>query len=136
MVEQSLKNNLLIEVPDFSHNTNPYRKIYSVYLSLMKETRKTSTRKRLELETLGSRLIVLKIFPQTLMQNNQLLTKIQIELKDNSNTVEMRHRLLLESRTSVCNHAAKIYIEKLEESPSFDSRRRVATYSLGNGNRA
>jgi hypothetical protein len=56
----------------------------------MKETRKISTRKRFELETLGSRLIVPKIFPQTLMQNNQLLTKIQIELKDNSNTVEMR----------------------------------------------
>jgi hypothetical protein len=62
------------------------------------------------------------------MQNNQLLTKIQIELKDNSNTVEMR--------TSLCNHAAKIYIKKLEESPSFDLWRRVATYSLGNGNRA
>ena len=63
MVEQSLKNNLLIEVPDFSHNTNPYREIYSVYLSLMKETRKTSTRKQLELETLGSRLIVPKNLP-------------------------------------------------------------------------
>lgn len=42
----------------------------------------------------------------------------------------MRDGLLPEKSTSVCNHAAKVYIRKLEESSSFDLRRRVATYSL------
>lgn len=41
----------------------------------------------------------------------------------------MRDRFLPERRTSVCNHAARTYIRKLEESSSFELWRRVAINS-------
>jgi hypothetical protein len=53
-----------VEVQDFREFTDHFRGIYRIYLKLMKEHRKMSTCNRLDLETLGSWLVILKILPK------------------------------------------------------------------------
>ena len=49
--------------------TDPLRMICRIFLKLMKKYRKTSTCNRLDLETLGSRPVMLKFFPNTTMDH-------------------------------------------------------------------
>ena len=54
-----------VETQDFKRITNHFREIYKIYLKWTKQNRKTSTRNRLDLETLGSWPTMPKNFPGT-----------------------------------------------------------------------
>ena len=52
-----------VEVQDFKNFTDPRRGIHRVYLKVMQDKEKMSTFHQLDLETLGSWLVMLKAFP-------------------------------------------------------------------------
>ena len=55
----------LVEVQDFGKFTAHFRGKYRIYLDLLKKIQKMSTCNQLDLETLGSSLVMLKFSPIT-----------------------------------------------------------------------
>ena len=51
-----------VQVQDFRHIANHFKRIFKIYLTLIEDKRKISTCNWLDLETLGYRLILPKIY--------------------------------------------------------------------------
>ena len=72
---RELVTNELLEVQDYWKITDHFRGIYRIYPNIIKENRRISTCNRLDLQTLGSQLIMLKNLPDHCIERepNKLL---------------------------------------------------------------
>ena len=68
-----------VEVQDFKKITNPSRRIYRIYIKLIKKIRKMSTCNQLDLETLGSQPVMPKNLPGHCKELREVECTIAVE---------------------------------------------------------